>query len=649
MSSAPAPTWLTATEIARLGLPGLPADRRRIIEQAAAEGWTERTGHDGLPLARQRCARGGGIEYHASLLPREAQECLLALTGPAPIAANDTGKANAEAWTWYSRQSASIKAKAERRLAILKEIEGRADTVSKTSAINTAAKRHGIGLSTIAEWFVLVADLPPVDWLPRLAPKFKGGGKEADIAAEAWQILKSDYLRPEEPSFATCYHRLVEDYATPRGITVPHMATLKRRMDREISKPLKKSKRKGREALRRSVAPQRRSVADLHALEAVNADGHTCDVRVEWEDGKIDRPVIVGIQDIAFRKILAYEIDRSESTVLARQAFYKLFRDWGVPRFVLMDNGRAFASKALTGGMKTRFRFKIKNSDPTGVLTALGVIVHWALPYRGQSKPIERAWKDFCEDIAMHPAMAGAYTGNKPTAKPENYGTRAIPIAEFRAHVERQIAKHNARTGRRTEMAKGGSLDDAFAASYAVAPVGRANIDQLALAMMEAEDRRCHRDNGSITLAGNVYWSPEIVELAGEIVSVRCDADNLHSDIHVYRKDGRYFGAVPVLHKTGFFDKAGAARQGKLEKDLRRKTKAQEEAADLLTAARVAELLFGPLDPAPQPVSGVTRIVRHGGQTVAALKQSQQAKFEPAAPDFIDGFAAGVTRLRSVE
>jgi hypothetical protein len=57
--------------------------------------------------------------------------------------------------------------------------------------------------------------------------------------------------------------------------------------------------------------------------------------------------------------------------------------------------------------------------------------IHWVTPYHGQAKPIERAWLDFCGRIAKHPAFAGAYTGNSPVAKPENYGSRAVKWADF--------------------------------------------------------------------------------------------------------------------------------------------------------------------------------------------------------------------------
>lgn len=642
--------WLTAAEIAEQRLPGLPTDKRGVNAMAAAMGWAQLTSEDGTPLSRRRSARGGGTEYHASVLPEQAQEMLSGRVPAAPIAANDTGNATAEAWAWYDQQSASTKTAAERRLAILTDVEGWVITGStKTAAIGSIARSQGVSPRAINDWFALVSGVARADWLPRLAPQYKGGGKEVEIDPEALRIIKTDYLRPERPAFAACYNRLLEDYAQPRGITLPNAKTLKRRLDREISKALKKSKREGREALRRTVPPQRRTVQDLHAMKAVNVDGHTFDVFVQWEDGRIDRPVMVGIQDIFSRKLLAHRIGETESTLLTRMAFADLFRDHGIPAEAVLDNGRAFASKALTGGAKSRFRFKIKDSEPTGVLTALHILTHWTMPYRGSSKPIERAWRDLCEDIAKHPAVAGAYTGNKPDAKPENYRDRAVPIAEFRAHVARRIAAHNARTGRRTETAQGDSFDGVFAASYAVSPIGRASPAQLRLALLVAEDRRCDRENGSVTLAGNRYWSPDMIELAGQKVIVRCDPDNLHGEIHIYLESGEYFGPAPVIEATGFFDKAGAERRSKLEKAVRQKVRAAEEAAELLRIDQVAELLSGPSAPTPQPVAGVVRAVRHRGQTAAALKPIQQDAFAPAAPAFIDAFTAGTARLRAVE
>ena len=62
--------WLSASDLAQLGLPGLPATKRGWNDYAEREGWLERKDEHGHPLARVVKAAGGErIEYHIDLLP----------------------------------------------------------------------------------------------------------------------------------------------------------------------------------------------------------------------------------------------------------------------------------------------------------------------------------------------------------------------------------------------------------------------------------------------------------------------------------------------------------------------------------------------------------------------------------------------------
>ena len=60
--------WLTSSEIAELALPGLPTSRKNVLALAEREDWARFTS-----LCRQRDGRGGGVEYHVSLLPAMAR------------------------------------------------------------------------------------------------------------------------------------------------------------------------------------------------------------------------------------------------------------------------------------------------------------------------------------------------------------------------------------------------------------------------------------------------------------------------------------------------------------------------------------------------------------------------------------------------
>lgn len=641
-------SWFTAAEIADLGLPGLPRTKRKVNERADREGWKVAAGRDGVPLARSRRGRGGGLEFHISQLPTSAQAELvsrgIAFVSPQtyspaeadrPLAAND-GCRN-QIWAWFDGQSDKVKAEAERRALILVDVDAyKAAGLPATTAVNHAARAAKVSPSTVWNWLGLVDGVPAPDRLPHLAPRRKGGGKEAEIDPELWQTLLSDYLRLSKPTFMSCYLR-TKALADEMGMTLPHAKTLQRRLEAEVPPQVITLRRKGKEALRRMLPAQIRSVADLHAMELVNIDGHKADVFVRWPDGRIGRPTIVAIQDVYSRKFLAWRIAETEDTVTARMVFADLFKKWGIPKGLLADNGRAFASKWLTGGARTRFRFKIRDEDPVGVLVNLGIAIHWAKPYRGQSKPIERGFRDFCDHIARHPAFEGAYTGNTPLAKPENYGNAAVDLETFCRVFDAGVAAHNARLGRRTEMGAGQySFDQVFDDSYARATIGKATEEQLRLALFAADQISTDRTTGAVRLAGNSYWKPEMAQIAGQKVTIRFDPDDLTRPVHVYDRAGKFLVTAPLWQATGFLDMAAAKERQRLEKRHQRAAKEAADALNLLSAADLAARLptyDEDVEPSVRPAA--SRIVRQRGNIVAALKAVSEPSQNPVTnPDF---------------
>lgn len=73
--------WFSAGELAGMGLPGLPSTKAGVLKRAEAEGWDRRSGASG-PLCRKRKGRGGGVEYHVSLLPEVARVAIVADATP---------------------------------------------------------------------------------------------------------------------------------------------------------------------------------------------------------------------------------------------------------------------------------------------------------------------------------------------------------------------------------------------------------------------------------------------------------------------------------------------------------------------------------------------------------------------------------------
>lgn len=648
--------WFSAADLAALALPGLSGAKRKINERAEAERWALRADVDGNPLARPRSGRGGGLDYHISLLPPAARLELVRRGLAAPEGRADQtvstlpATTSGQIWAWYDQQPDKTKAEAESRASAVDGVERLEHAgLTRSAAVATIAAQAGKSTATIWGWLALIAGCAGHDRLPNLAPRRKGGGVEAEIDDELWTIFKSDWLRPERPTLSSCYYRL-KAIADRRGLTLPNVKTLQRKINREVDGRVIVYKRQGADELRKMLPAQQRSVADLHALELVNIDGHKWDVFVRFpaENGMpeyIARPMMVAIQDVFSRKFLSWRIGRTESVMQTRGAFADLFANWGIPNGCLLDNGRAFASKWFTGGAETRFRFKIKQDEPLGLLTMLGIKTHWATPYRGQSKPIERGFRDFCDSIAKHPAFAGAYTGNSPMAKPENYGEKAIDLDVFKKVVAAGIAAHNARTGRRTEMARGGSFDQAFDASYKVSPIRKATPEQMRIALLTAERRRIKAD-GTIELAGNRYWCEGLAAHADKPVDVRFDPDNLHSEIHAYGIDGAFLATVPLLAATGFQDIGSAKERARYEGEHRKATRRALELEGLLNAADLAAAMPDYVDETDAPEATVIRPVRMRGNT--AIKLAPEAQHATNSISFMDRFAAGEARLRIV-
>lgn len=622
--------WWTSGELARESAPGLPSTQNGLNRLASNEHWQARRDETGRALARKREGRGGGWEYHISLLPGRARVELEARAlrasfaesaNPPEITKPEIG--DAEAWAAYVRRPESVQAEARLRMRALMQWERMVDEgLTKDTATARLAHELQMTRGTIFAWRRLVKDKRRSDWLPALAPDYKGRTKMADCSPQAWEAFKADYLRVEKPSAKSCYDRLVKAAAL-HGWIVPSLQTILRRIERELPASMVLYLREGERALFRSFAAQRRTRLGLHALQGVNADGHTLDFWMRWPDGEVSRPVLIAIQDLYSGKILAWRIDKSESATAVRLVFYDLFRFWGIPEFALLDNGRAFASKLVTGGQATRFRFKVKPGEIDGFLTTFGTTVSWAKPYSGQSKPIERAFRDICDRIAKHPALAGAYAGNSPATKPDyRNGVKPVDFETGLSTIDEGLIDHNARPGRRSEVAAGRSLDEAFQESYEASPVSKASPEQLRMAMLAAEQVTARKPAGTLHLLGNVYWSTWLSDHIGARMTLRFDPDDLHAAVAVFDSAGQYLGEAECWEAEGHTSVEAARRQERRRRDYVRHTRA---AANLEVGMSTDELLAlqaKPAAPAPKPDARVIRMLPTRGAT--ALKPQEQ-------------------------
>lgn len=629
MTISPDKVWWTAEEIAASGLPDLPKTRQGVEALLKKLGWRAQPS-----LARRRAGRGGGWEYSWQLFPVTAQRQLLAHAKPPAAAVPAAHVDRDEAWSWYETLPQSVKDKAAARLAIIQKVEALEPMVGRYLAVDQVARISKAGERTIWNWLGRIEGVRPDDRLPYLAPRHRASQpriRTKDCDPEFMDLLKSDFLRLAGPSFATCYRRQLR-VAQGRGLETLPLKTAQRRLNATVSRVTQVLCREGIEKVKRLYPTQRRDKTALHALEAVNADFHKFDVFVRWpaEGGQpsfVGRPQMVAFQDIFSGRILAWRVDQTPNSTAVLLAAGDMIEDWGIPVHVLLDNGREFAAKVVTGGAATRYRFKVKEDDVPGLFTALGCEIHWATPYSGQSKPIERAFRDMCDAIAKDPRFDGAWTGNKPEAKPEDYGSRAVDLEDFLRVLAEGIEEHNTRQGRRSEVAYGRSFADVFDESYASAPIRKATEAQRRLWLLGAEGLRLNTRTGEIAFQNNRYWAEWMQDVAGERVVARFDPADLWSGLHLYSQDGAYLGHAPATDRSGFFD----LEEARITARARRAwLKAEKEAASAhrrYTAAELGRQLdeVSPIEP-PKPEAKVVRMVKAKGPAPATAQPAAAPK-----------------------
>lgn len=439
-------------------------------------------------------------------------------------------------------------------------------------------ERFGKGVSSPTVWRLREAirgqdqDL----WPALLLPKWKGNTHREEISEEAWNWIKAQWGTTSKPALKPIWRRARDEEGPKRGWTVPGYEAVKARID-ALPGWQKVLLREGERALNQMYPAQKRDYSALQVHQIWVADGRKADVFTQWEDGSVSRPILVAWQDVRTRVVLGWEIGKTESADLVRLAFKRAAEDSrALPKAVLMDNGRGFASKLLTGGVPNRYRFKVKDEDIPGILTLLVGEVIWATPAHGQAKPIESWFKNLGER-EKSAEFVGAYCGNRPAAKPEEFQGKAVPIAQYREAVRAEIRAFHERSHRGDGM-DGLSPRQVYESLIGKHPVKQPTAAQLRLCLMAAEAVRLDRKDHSIRLLGNRYWHEALTALNPNLDYVaRFNPEDATEPVALYLGE-KFLCEVPMVSATGFRDQQRAKDHNRARSQFVRSRRDQAKA-----------------------------------------------------------------------
>lgn len=607
-------SYYTAKELASLSLKSLPTSHANVRNKAKKEGWTN----------RKRVGRGGGTEYLFESLPKEVQDEIHIIAARAaakaqakaakdsqPALVNKPNEANylpEVIWSGWEDATDKQKARATEKVGGCFAVDDLVNTgVGVVQAIEKVADDTGVSTGSLKRWYYKVRNFERSDWLPILLGNYQPNtSRQATMSDTAWEAFKADYLRLERPQMGTCYERL-KAMAAEHNWTIPSLSSIKRKLEREVPKPQRVMLRQGERALADMYPALVRSVETLEAMEWINGDGYQHNAFVRWHNGEIVRPKTWLWQDIRTRKILAYRTDLSENSDTIRLALMDLVSRYGIPRKLTIDNTRAAANKWMTGGVKNRYRFKVKEDDPMGIIPLLGIELFWTSVQfgqgHGQAKPIERAFSHggLGETIDKHPLLAGHHAGANVLDKPDNYhgGKDGASYEDFITALEQGIELWNNRVKRDTEICQGVySFSQVFERDYANATVRRATSEQMRLLMLMSEAVTLkHNGTFSLSCGGKVFDQKnryEAVDLIGSShkkVVVKFDPERLHDTVWVYSLDGRFLAEAVCTEKVAFGDKATGREHDKARKQYVKAGKAMAKAQQAMGIKELAELM----------------------------------------------------------
>lgn len=152
----------------------------------------------------------------------------------------DSTKALLSAWRIYGGAAQSLKDRAAFRCEVLGELrkytrEGMPLMKARELVAGTYRNsgKRGISSASIAHWQALVEGHGVRDWPALLLPNYQGRTAFAPIEPGVWMRFKTDFLRPECPSAASCYARL-RRATDARAQPLPALKTFLRRLGEEM-------------------------------------------------------------------------------------------------------------------------------------------------------------------------------------------------------------------------------------------------------------------------------------------------------------------------------------------------------------------------------------------------------------------------------
>ncbi len=383
-----------------------------------------------------------------------------------------------------------------------------------------------------------------------LVPKYKGGdgsgtgdGSATTRSAGAINFFYALFHTESRLAVSTC-HEMTLAEAQRAGWSWPASLSATRRwLDEHDDLSLTFLMREGKKAWCRKFMSYVEMDWDAVGVGQWFVTDHTqCDFWVEFE-GKQIRPWLTVMLDCRSRCIVGWNLGPTPHQDAILAALRMALRDWCIPDYLRVDNGKDFTSKLLTGVTKMeRAALKRLHGDDfdqvdqaaetmvacddtrwRGIIPELGIKIIYAIPYAPWSKGLVERW--FGTFHGQCGKTFASYCGNSPTTRPEaladiREGCGVPTFEEAHERIGDYIKQYHAQ--------RHGTLQAAPLSVWQSADrLRRADVDALALLLDIRGEYKVGANGVSLTVgpARFTYGAshPALARLRGRSVLVRLD------------------------------------------------------------------------------------------------------------------------------
>ena len=362
--------------------------------------------------------------------------------------------------------------------------------------------------------------------VPQYARRRGGAGMSFDEKAK--EIINSLYLDLRKPSIASVVDDLKQYGYELNYTTVTSYI-------REIPKSVKVFYREGLKAYHDKFDPYiERDYTLFKAMEWGCGDHHIFDFVIIHE-GRIFRPWVTLFMDMRSRTITGWWIDVVPNTLTIMRAFSMSVEQYGLFENMLVDNGKDFRSEWFAGSEWKERRTKPEKETLeliAGVLQDCKTKIHFATPYMGQSKPVERFFRTVCERFSK---MQDFYVGSNTVDAPEDKklfwgrinGRDKIEVTytleQLRHDFAQFVTWFNSNWQHSGQGMDGKTANEVFAETF---EHKRELPEEYRKYLFTVREKRVIQRNG-VSIDGISYYNPEMVRLIGEKVEVRRDINDI--------------------------------------------------------------------------------------------------------------------------